>query len=314
MEEKDLLTSEVWQVEIDSRIRDTDLEGLRALILEGGLLKHHKVRRGELRWLEAGKVPALADFFSQYAAAAPDLHIRETGTPETASFFIPETESAKPKTVQRRVRSFSPLGSFAAVLLISLVFTYLWMYFREASDMVEVKSSASNSAMAKETDPIYEKEKQLLSKQAAFNEQAIKNLSSSVKEAPPEPRFNGCIETHYSQEDLNAFSSSPRVESTTVDENCIERRRRELAEAKRTSDAATEKTKRELIAKREYFAVELEKLEENKKVHEAEAVISTVQTKGQGRFYYTFLPIFFFLGSFNGLRLFMKKRLAESLS
>ena len=55
---------EIWQVDVNGEIYETDFEGLANWIAEGSLLANDKVRRGNLRWLEAGKIPLLHSFFN----------------------------------------------------------------------------------------------------------------------------------------------------------------------------------------------------------------------------------------------------------
>ena len=56
--------TEIWQTEVNGQIYETDFEGLAQWIAEGALLPQDKVRRGNLRWIEANKVPALYGFFN----------------------------------------------------------------------------------------------------------------------------------------------------------------------------------------------------------------------------------------------------------
>lgn len=55
--------AEVWQVEANGQIYETNFAELAEWIGEGSLLPDDKVRRGNLRWLTAGKVPPLSEFF-----------------------------------------------------------------------------------------------------------------------------------------------------------------------------------------------------------------------------------------------------------
>lgn len=55
--------TEMWQTEVNGQIYETSFEELTKWIAEGSLLPQDKVRRGNLRWLEANKVPALHRFF-----------------------------------------------------------------------------------------------------------------------------------------------------------------------------------------------------------------------------------------------------------
>lgn len=57
------LVTEVWQVDASGEIYETEFEALKQWIAEGSLLPQDKVRRGNLRWIEAQKVPALRAIF-----------------------------------------------------------------------------------------------------------------------------------------------------------------------------------------------------------------------------------------------------------
>ncbi|MGI8669338.1 MAG: hypothetical protein ACR2J3_05740 [Aridibacter sp.] len=56
--------NEIWQVEVNGEIYDTNFAELTNWVLENSVVESDKVRRGELRWLEAGKVPLLSEFFN----------------------------------------------------------------------------------------------------------------------------------------------------------------------------------------------------------------------------------------------------------
>jgi hypothetical protein len=64
---------EIWQVEVQGQIYEANFEELTVWIAEGALLREDKVRRGNLRWLEAGKIPALYGFFRRRARANRSL-------------------------------------------------------------------------------------------------------------------------------------------------------------------------------------------------------------------------------------------------
>lgn len=55
---------EVWQTSVNGQIYETDFAGLVEWIAEGSLQPQDKVRKGNLRWIEANKVPALHSFFN----------------------------------------------------------------------------------------------------------------------------------------------------------------------------------------------------------------------------------------------------------
>ncbi|MBD0370176.1 MAG: hypothetical protein ICV60_05025 [Pyrinomonadaceae bacterium] len=60
--------NETWQVMCDTGIFETDLEGLKEWVAEGRVLPSDKVRKGNLRWIEAGRAPLLRGAFSPSAA------------------------------------------------------------------------------------------------------------------------------------------------------------------------------------------------------------------------------------------------------
>ncbi len=67
-----LPNQEQWQVEAEGRIFDTTFDEMIVWIREGSLLPQDKVRKGNLRWIEASKVPSLNSVFNA-AASGIDL-------------------------------------------------------------------------------------------------------------------------------------------------------------------------------------------------------------------------------------------------
>ena len=59
-----------WQVQVQGQIYEAELEELKQWIVEGSVLPTDNVRRGDLRWLPAEKVPALFKFFDSENVAA----------------------------------------------------------------------------------------------------------------------------------------------------------------------------------------------------------------------------------------------------
>lgn len=55
---------EIWQVDANGKIFETNFAEMTTWIDEGALLRQDKVRKGNLRWIEAGKVPALIAVFN----------------------------------------------------------------------------------------------------------------------------------------------------------------------------------------------------------------------------------------------------------
>ena len=56
--------NEIWQTSVNGQIYETDFAGLVEWIAEGSLHPQDKVRKGNLRWIEADKVPSLNRFFN----------------------------------------------------------------------------------------------------------------------------------------------------------------------------------------------------------------------------------------------------------
>ena len=62
---------EIWQVEASGQIYQGSFTELSAWIQEGSLLRADKVRKGNLRWIEAGRVPSLALVFGAVEKGEP---------------------------------------------------------------------------------------------------------------------------------------------------------------------------------------------------------------------------------------------------
>jgi hypothetical protein len=63
--------SEIWQIDVNGEIYEASFETMTQWIFEGSLLPQDKVRRGNLRWLDAGKIPALTSFFNAKESGQP---------------------------------------------------------------------------------------------------------------------------------------------------------------------------------------------------------------------------------------------------
>jgi hypothetical protein len=86
MAEQDL--NEVWQVEVRGQIYEAPFGELGSWIEEGSLQPLDKVRKGQLRWIEANRVPTLIPLFEakQYGLPVPKLegigtHVDEPPVP-----------------------------------------------------------------------------------------------------------------------------------------------------------------------------------------------------------------------------------------
>lgn len=83
--------SEIWQVEVGGQIYEAKFSELGEWIGEGSLLADDKVRKGNLRWIEAKRVPTLLPFFNAKAKGEP-LPLIQTTTEanDTISDPVPE--------------------------------------------------------------------------------------------------------------------------------------------------------------------------------------------------------------------------------
>ena len=63
--------NEIWQVEVGGQVYDAPFGELGTWIGEGSLQPEDKVRKGNLRWIEARRVPSLVPFFNAKAQGRP---------------------------------------------------------------------------------------------------------------------------------------------------------------------------------------------------------------------------------------------------
>lgn len=64
-------SSEIWQVDVNGTLYEAPFSELGEWVNGGSLLPDDKVRKGNLRWIEARKVPALIPFFNAKANGQP---------------------------------------------------------------------------------------------------------------------------------------------------------------------------------------------------------------------------------------------------
>lgn len=62
---------EIWQVDAGGQIYEANFEELKQWVAEGAVLPSDKIRRGNLRWLEAGKIPLLHGVFNSRVSGNP---------------------------------------------------------------------------------------------------------------------------------------------------------------------------------------------------------------------------------------------------
>ncbi|MBS1797684.1 MAG: hypothetical protein JSS81_27930 [Acidobacteria bacterium] len=96
---------EIWQIDIGGQIYEANFEVLTQWIYEGSLLPQDMVKRGNLRWIEARKVPALLKFFNAKEQGLPPPVVtstaggQPTGEPaahQTQNFVPPSPTVANP--------------------------------------------------------------------------------------------------------------------------------------------------------------------------------------------------------------------------
>ncbi|GAC1446459.1 MAG: hypothetical protein NVSMB56_05340 [Pyrinomonadaceae bacterium] len=64
---------DIWQVQIGAEIYQADYTEFTQWITEGQVLPTDKVRKENMRWIDAGRVPSLRQFFTQTTIAAPSM-------------------------------------------------------------------------------------------------------------------------------------------------------------------------------------------------------------------------------------------------
>lgn len=102
--------NEIWQVEAAGQVYEAPFSELPEWINEGSLQPGDKVRKGNLRWIEARKVPALVPFFNARAKGEP-MPIAFSFTDAAASTAIdppPASEPASAAPGQADNQSASP--------------------------------------------------------------------------------------------------------------------------------------------------------------------------------------------------------------
>ena len=102
---------EVWRVSTVEGIFETDLDTLKQWIVEGCVLPTDKVSKGNLSWIEAGRVPKLKSAFDPSATPAP----RSTSTSFDAfvesNYDTPQTNSTPATTWTEPVHEAPPAGA-----------------------------------------------------------------------------------------------------------------------------------------------------------------------------------------------------------
>lgn len=91
------LNQEMWQVEANGQVFETNFAEMTEWIADGSLLRIDRVRKGNLRWIEAGKVPSLAAVFNAADNGRPIAPPVVTTT-KLGPTVLPETNSNPPNS------------------------------------------------------------------------------------------------------------------------------------------------------------------------------------------------------------------------
>lgn len=107
-------SNDVWQAEVLGQIYDTDFAEMTEWIAVGSLVPTDKVRRGNLRWIEARKVPMLVPFFNakDNGTEPPTIHTSVTNSVETPAENFAATENFIPDQNQANQNLPQPEPTF----------------------------------------------------------------------------------------------------------------------------------------------------------------------------------------------------------
>jgi hypothetical protein len=83
-------SQDIWEVDANGKFLEAKFDDLAAWIGDGSLLRIDRVRRGNLRWIEAGKVPALIEFFNAKEAGEPIAPVVTTTNTEVLGVPPPQ--------------------------------------------------------------------------------------------------------------------------------------------------------------------------------------------------------------------------------
>lgn len=91
---------EIWQVEVAGTVYEAPFEELQEWVNEGSLQPDDKVRRGNLRWIEAKRVPALIPFFNAKANnTSNNVQVNTVKLPDSSSVTNAPAVTAENLTV-----------------------------------------------------------------------------------------------------------------------------------------------------------------------------------------------------------------------
>lgn len=94
---------EIWQTQVNGQVYESNFEVLTQWINEGSLLPQDMVRRGNLRWIEARKVPMLVPFFNarEQGIKPPTIRTNVTNATEIPEENFTATENFIPDHSQQ---------------------------------------------------------------------------------------------------------------------------------------------------------------------------------------------------------------------
>jgi hypothetical protein len=81
-------SADIWQIDVNGQIYEAPFDEMAQWIAEGSLLRGDMVRKGSLRWIEAGRVPTLIQFFNAKENGIPVIPVVTVGddNPQTSNF------------------------------------------------------------------------------------------------------------------------------------------------------------------------------------------------------------------------------------
>ena len=314
MNEQTETPPDIWQAEIDETVRSLTFDELAALISSGMLLRGDKVRRGNLRWLEAGRVSALDAYFA-YA----DAKAGSAGPPveKPANIEIPPVVSEIPAPSPPVVSNSSLLKSFVYVLLLSLVFTYLWMYYRDAKDRAERAAAAGvpgDAQSIREVEASYEKRKKFLVDQSVYTEKLLARIDAESSKLSPAVNISMCYRyMNVPGSGPYTFEGGRPVTISELDPKCVEQQKVNARKQEQITAKERYRMKTDLSAKRAEIAAEIEELESETESERERLTQGFYKAAAKGRFYYGFIPIFLILVTLNTARLVLSKKIALPL-
>lgn len=138
---------EIWQVEVGGEIYETGFEGMTQWIFEGSLQPGDMVRRGQLRWIEARRVPSLMPFFNAKANGLPPPPVVTTVAQNAEAVgFDAQPQNFQSGAADSEPQTFSEFTNFAHSLERSV---------RTVSQPSQIKPQVSPFCCLHETDPAF---------------------------------------------------------------------------------------------------------------------------------------------------------------